>query len=114
MQIDVHFNIKKYRTDWSNQIIRTSIDGVDVNLDINDEKCHILLASAESEIWDIFYGVWEILALYDGYFYTPISAMVDGTPFDIERLYGMKFRKTDSFWRTGATLLAENNRLIDD
>ena len=58
MQIDVHFNIKKYRTDWSNQIIRTSIDGVDVNLDINDEKCHILLASAESEIWDIFYGEW--------------------------------------------------------
>lgn len=114
MQIDVLFNIKKYRNDWSNQTIRTNIDGVDVNLDINGEKCHFLLSSTKSDIWDIFYGVWEILALYDGYFYTPISAIVDGKSFDTERLYGMKFRKTDSFWRAGATLLAENNRLVDD
>lgn len=115
MNLEVNFNVKKYYQLWSDQEIETTISGVRIEVKIEDEKCYSSFIGKENEkVWEIFYAVWEVLALYDGYFYMPISANIDGEPYDIEKLYGMKFRRTDKFWRDSATLLGQGDRVIDE
>jgi len=115
MLLKVNFNLKRYRPSWSDQEIKTNIKDVEIEIKIEGEGCYSSFNGKETErVWEIFYAVWEVLALYDGYFYTPVSASVDGVSYDTEELCGMKFRKTDSSWRDSATLLGQGDRLIDE
>ncbi len=115
MNLEVNFNVKKYRQSWSDQEIEAAIKGVRIEIKIEGEKCLSSFVGKEDEkVWEIFYAVWEVIALYDGYFYIPVSANVDGIYYDIEKLYGNKFRKTDKFWKNRATLLGQGDRGIDE
>lgn len=115
MLLEVNFRVKKYRESWSNQEIKTSIKNVEVEIRIEGvECCSSFSGETDETVWEVFYAVWEVLALYDGYFYEPLFASVDKVSYDIEKIYGMKFRKTDKSWIDSATLLGQENRKIDE
>lgn len=116
MHFDVKFELKRYSSKLSDQLITTEINSVATKIIIENENCIIQLAGSNREdIERIFYSVWELLALYDGYFYLPIEWMIDGeSENDLSKIFKKNFRKTAKFWKQGATLLGENERLIDE
>ncbi|MEY8393251.1 hypothetical protein AALB64_00215 [Lachnospiraceae bacterium 45-P1] len=115
MLLEVNFRVKKYRESWSNQEIRTVVKSVEVAIKIEGvECCGSFSGKTDETVWEVFYAVWEVLALYDGYFYEPLFASVDKASYDIEKIYGMKFRKTDKSWTDVATLLGQGDRKIDE
>lgn len=77
MRWTVKMKVKDYVRDWSNQKLHTEYKGVSVDIEIKDTSCKIVLLG-KSNIEEVFRLVWELLFLYDGYFYEPISFNVDG------------------------------------
>lgn len=73
----INMKIKDYIRDWSNQDIHTSYKDVEIDISIKDVNCVMSLKGNEN-IQYVFCLVWELLSLYDGYFYEPISYEVDG------------------------------------
>ena len=59
---------------------------------------------------EYFYMIWELLALYDGYFYRPLRYTVDGVERDVEDLFAIKMYKMDQKWIDSALLIGRNQR----
>ena len=55
---------------WTNQRINTVYDSTDISIDITGTKCCIVI-DGDTNNRDIFNNLWELLFLYDGYFYIP-------------------------------------------
>ena len=77
---EIRFAVKGYPRNWSNQKIVTQYKGVGVEVVIKDYECGMKLIG-EKNVEDTFYLLWELLFLYDGYFYTPQNWIVDGRLF---------------------------------
>lgn len=86
----------------------TSYDGVAVHIEIKDLECRMEL-EGEKKVSETFYLIWELLFLYDGYFYEPVFYTVDGKETDAESLIRVKFYSTDKKWYSSA-LLGRNER----
>lgn len=115
MEWYVQFEMKKYRDSWSNQNINFYAKELEVSVIMNDTKCELKIGGNMSdEIEDMFYAIWELLFLYDGYFYIPKVYEIDGTVQDINDLYRTKMYKTAKVWMDAATLLANNNRMLNE
>ena len=57
MNLEVNFNVKKYRQSWSDQEIEAAIKGVRIEIKIEGEKCLSSFVGKEDEkVWEIFYG----------------------------------------------------------
>ncbi len=108
MKWEVVFRIKDSIRGWSDQTIDTSYDGVAVHIEIKDLECRMEL-EGEKKVAETFYLMWELLFLYDGYFYEPVFYTVDGKETDAESLIRVKFYSTDKKWYSSA-LLGRNER----
>ena len=93
----VNMKVKKYIVNWSNQDIHTKYMDVTVDIKIKDTNCMLMLEGNQN-IEDVFRLIWELLSLYDGYFYEPISYEVDGILKDREELIKLGYFRTDKKW----------------
>lgn len=93
----VNMKIKDYVRNWSNQEIETEYKGVRADIKIKDINCELILEGDEN-IKTVFRLIWELLFLYDGYFYEPISFEIDGHKKDCKELFALPFYKTDKKW----------------
>ena len=57
--------------------------------------------------------LWEILSLYDGYFYIPTMCKIDDVEKDIDSLH-KQYYKTSQIWIDNAVLLGRNQRCITE
>lgn len=104
----VKMEVKDYVRNWSDQKIHTVYKGVSVEIDIKDLSCTMVLEGKE-HIKEVFYLVWELLSLYDGYFYEPISYEVDEHIISCDELFPVAFYKTDKLWY-GSELIGRAQR----
>lgn len=108
MKWEVGFRIKDSIRNWSDQIIDTNYNGVAAHIWIKDLECKIELDGKEN-VEETFYLLWELLFLYDGYFYEPVYYIIDGKDADVKLLIRTKFYSTDETWYSSA-LLGRNER----
>ncbi len=105
------FETKPYRCDWNVQNIHTEYDECIIDIIIENKECIISIDGKSRDCIDeCFYIIWELLALYDGYFYKPISYKIDDIEQDVNSLYRIKMYKTSQIWIDAAILLGRNNR----
>lgn len=97
MKWNVNMKIKDYIRNWSDQEINTTYKGVCANIKIKDTNCELILEGDEN-IKKVFQLIWELLFLYDGYFYEPILYEIDGYKKDCKELITVPFYKTDKKW----------------
>lgn len=93
----VNMKIKDYVRNWSDQEISTEYKGVHADIKIKDTNCEVILEGTEN-IKTVFQLIWELLFLYDGYFYEPTSYEVDGHKKECKELITVPFYKTDKKW----------------
>ncbi len=108
MKLIIDMKVKDYIRSWSNQEIHTEYNGVTVQIKIKDTSCEIALDGEENVI-EVYRLVWELLCLYDGYFYEPISYQINGNKKDCKELIILPFYKTDKKWYH-SELLGRANR----
>ena len=92
----VNMKVKNYIRNWSNQDINTKYMDVIVDIKIKDTNCMLMLEGNQN-IEDVFRLIWELLSLYDGYFYEPISYEVDGIIKDREELIKLGMKEEQIF-----------------
>lgn len=109
----VNMKIKDYVRNWSDQEIKTEYKGVRANIKIKDTNCELVLEGSEN-IKAVFQLIWELLFLYDGYFYEPISYEVDGHKKDCKELITLPFYKTDKKWYYSELLGRSQRNLSSD
>lgn len=93
----VNMKVKDYVRNWSDQEIYTEYKGISVDIKIKDTNCALILEGDEN-VKDVFQLIWELLFLYDGYFYEPVSYEIDGHKKDCKELITLPFYKTDQKW----------------
>lgn len=93
----VKLKVKDYIRNWSDQEIHTEYKGVSADIKIKDTNCIIIL-EGDKNIEDVFRLIWELLFLYDGYFYEPMTYEIDGHKKDCKELIFLPFYKTDKKW----------------
>lgn len=115
MKIKNVYTLKEYRTEWSNQKISDSANGIDYQIDIQDKKCEVeIVGTQENELNEMARLIWEILALYDGYFYVPIRTEYNDVEGNIDKLCKKNLYGTSKIWIDCATPLARNQRCINE
>lgn len=93
----INFKVKDYIRNWSNQEIHTEYAGVSIDIIIKEISCKMVF-EGETGIEDVFRLVWELLSLYDGYFYEPLSYKINGKDKEVKELISLGFYKTDKKW----------------
>lgn len=91
---EVNMEIGDHIRSWSDQQIRTEFEDVDIVIKIRDRKCNIVLKGGSEAVKKAFYIVWEILYLYDEYFYSPLSLTIDGKEKSVDYLIKVAFYKS--------------------
>lgn len=109
----ISMKVKDYIRDWSDQEINTEYDGVNVNISIKDMNCTMILEGVDN-VEKTFRLVWELLYLYDGYFYEPISYDVDGVKKNPRDLIKLELYKTDKKWYSSELLGRSERDLSTD
>lgn len=109
----VKMKIKDYIRNWSDQEIKTEYKGVCADIKIKDTNCELILEGDEN-IKTVFQLIWELLFLYDGYFYEPISYEVDGHKKDCKELISLPFYETDKKWYYSELLGRSQRNLSSD
>ena len=97
MKWTVNMKVKDYVRNWSDQEIHTEYKGVNIDIKIKDTNC-VLVLEGEENVDDVFRLVWELLFLYDGYFYKPVSYEIDGCKKESKDLVILPFYVTDERW----------------
>ena len=111
MKWNVKLKVKSYIREWSDQNVKTSYSNVDIIILIKDTICDIELNGKNVE--EVFYLIWELLFLYDGYFYRPIQFWVDGNEQDASKLIRVNFYNTGKQWYS-SELLGRNRRDLSE
>ena len=93
----IKFKVKDYVRNWSDQKIYTEYKGVNSDIKIKDTNCIVIL-NGDENIKEVFRLIWELLFLYDGYFYEPMEYEIDGQKRDCKELIFLPFYKTDKKW----------------
>lgn len=97
MKSIINMQVKDYIRNWSNQEINTEYADVKVYINIENTNC-LLVLDGDSNHDKVIRLVWELLSLYDGYFYKPISYEVDGNVKDCRELIKLGYFETDKKW----------------
>ena len=109
MKSIINLKVKDYVRNWSDQQISTEYKGVSVNIDIKGTEC-IMIFEGDDDHEYIFRLIWELLFLYDGYFYKLYLYEVNGCKQDLKRLITLPFYYTDKNWYVSELLgRAERN-----
>lgn len=116
MKIIVDFILKKNIIKWSDQETDFIMsDKTIFYLGIKRNKCELSICGESDErVKELVYATWELLAWYDGYFYTPISYKIDGIEHNTDELISVDYYVTDKKWISSAPLLGRNRRGISE
>lgn len=115
MNKQITFNIKEGKAEWISQNISDIANGVSFHIIIQDKVCKLdLEGDDEGQVDQTVRLIWELLALYDGYFYQPIKVECDGEESNGDELYTVKLYRTSQIWIDCAFPLAKNQRRIDE
>lgn len=114
MKYRMEYGLKKYQNAWSDQQIGGMFENVEYQINIQDEVCDMeLIGNDLSSIEGLCRILWEILSLYDGYFYMPTMCKVDDVEKDIGDLH-KQYYKTSQIWIDNAVLLGRNQRCMTE
>lgn len=111
---EVDMEIGDHIRSWSNQQIKTGYDGIGISIVIKDRKCNMVLEGESETVKKAFYLVWEVLCLYDGYFYKPLNLVIDGEEKSVESLFKIAFYKSGHNWISAAILLGRAERNLSE
>lgn len=75
-----------------------------------DERFVLNFQGEEENVISVIRSVWELAALYDGYFYKPGKYCVDGIEKNVDDLFFLSFYKTGNIWTNFARPLIGSNR----
>ncbi len=112
MIIEVEFELKSNILSWSDQNTVTHMsNGTSITVNIKKTLCYVCVENANGDITkEYLYIIWELIALYDGYFYRPLKYIIDGVEKNIEDLFTINMYKTDQKWINSALLIGRNQR----
>lgn len=114
MKYRMEYSLKECQSDWSNQIIEGIFEKIEYQIHIHDDVCTMeLIGNDLSSIEELCRILWEILSLYDGYFYIPTMCKIDDVEKDIDSLH-KRYYKTSQIWIDNAVLLGRNQRCITE
>lgn len=116
LRVDVDFVLKNNIIAWSDQKTDFAMEDKTLfHLGIRKNKCELsICGGSEEKVKEILYATWELLAWYDGYFYTPISYKIDGVEQKVVELSTINYYITDKKWVSSAQLLGRNKRGISE
>ena len=72
-------------------------------LEQETERFIISLEGDSLDVIEVFRNIWELMFLYDGYFYTPCKYIVDGADENVKKLFFLSFYNTGKTWRNCAS-----------
>lgn len=112
MKVNAEFEIKQYNPRWSNQECNTVMpDGAKFTFCCKGKVCLIQIDSTtEDRAMQLLYAIFELLCLYDGYFYKPIRFFIDEQEKSVQERFKLNKYTTANKWISGATLLGRNER----
>lgn len=114
MEYRIEYSLKQNKNTWSAQKIDGIFEGIEYQIDIHDEVCVIVLIGKDlRSIEELCRVLWEILSLYDGYFYVPKVCKIDNVEKDISALH-IRYYKTSQIWIDNAELLGRNQRCVTE
>lgn len=111
MDWKVEFAVRDCIRNWSNQNIITKYENTNIEISIKDLVCKLHLYGEEVE--RAYYLIWELLFLFDGYFYEPKIFYEDDKERDLTVLFRVPFYHTAKEWFSSA-LLGRNSRDISE
>lgn len=115
MKLEVTFRLKECQNSSCNQHGEFGVENIFIMWKVENRDAFVhICGDSESSVKELFYAVWELFALYDGYFYTPVSYKVNNVKRDVEELYKLNLYIADEKWRDAATLLVRNERLLSE
>ena len=85
------------------------INNVSGNIEQTRNRFVISLEGNE-EVIEVFRYIWEMAALYDGYFYTPCKYSINGADENPEKLYYLSFCRTGKTWKNCASTLLGSDK----
>lgn len=89
---------------------RMQYNNVKISIAYFDKQC-VLQVNGDQEIAiRVMRLIWELLFLYDGYFYRPQTYIQDGREVLVEKLYFLNYYKTGKNWYSVAVPLHEGER----
>ena len=106
----INMRVKDYIRNWSNQEIITEYAGVMINIKIKDTNC-LLILNGNHNHDKVLRLIWELLSLFDGYFYEPVSYEVDGNVNNYKQLIKLGYFETDRKWYC-SELLGRDERVL--
>lgn len=108
MHIEVQYETKNknIKKDMFTQQIQYK--NIKANISQKNKQCILKLDGDEDEIVKVLRIIWELLFLYDGYFYIPIKYIVDGQERNRDDLYFLPFYRTGKMWMNFADSLIED------
>ena len=74
-------------------------------LEQETERFIISLEGDSLDVIEVFRNIWELMFLYDGYFYIPCKYVVDGADENVKKLFFLSFYNTGKTWRNCASTL---------
>ena len=80
-------------------------------LEQETERFIISLEGDSLDVIEVFRNIWELMFLYDGYFYTPCKYVVDGADENVKKLFFLSFYNTGKTWRNCDKDFSEERRL---
>ena len=114
MKYRMKYRLKKYQNTWSDQKIGGMFEEVEYQINIQDEVCDMELTGNDlSNMQELCRILWEILSLYDGYFYVPTMCKIDDVEKNIGGLH-KRYYKTSQIWIDNAVLLGRNQRCVTE
>lgn len=116
MEIRAKFRLKSNILSWSDQNYDTDLSGGGkIEINISHTICDVTIVNeTDDAAREYLYLVWELLALYDGYFYEPVSYVVDEVKQDTTTLFITKMYHTDSKWVESALMIGRNKRCFSE
>lgn len=105
LQITVDFETKINANNNIMQLKNFKFQNVSGRLEQEAKKFLVQLEGNDEDVLSALRYIWELLCLYDGYFYAPRNYIVNGVNENIEKLYFLSFYQTGRIWRNCATTL---------
>ena len=105
LQITIDFETKINANNNIMQLKNFKFQNVSGRLEQEAKKFLVQLEGNDEDVLSALRYIWELLCLYDGYFYAPRNYIVNGVNENIEKLYFLSFYQTGRIWRNCATTL---------
>lgn len=108
MKVQVFFETKNSVSE--KLVKRMQYNDVKISITYFDKQCVLQVNGDQKKAIRVMRLIWELLFLYDGYFYGPQTYVQDGREVSVEKLYFLNYYKTDKNWYSVAVPLHEGER----